>query len=539
MVTVKVAIQVNARAARPAFISPATKSMRLVVTRAGKSVLNKVANLTPTSTGCSTSLASTTCTLTVSLAAGGYAASVSTFDAIDAKGKLLSLAQNVAFAVKTAGSNVVALTLAGVPKSIAVGSDGSNKFYAVARDPDGNFIVGAGMPKLTVVRSGGSAIVTLVQPLPTSPTEFSVALPKVPVFGTESIGIVASYPAPLANACKQSGAVCSFPSVVTATYGQSLIVANYGDSNILGFTLPLNNAGAATFSTPLVKAYPLVLDPNDTLLVAGYSSAGPLAVYKPPYLSAAVLNTNGIDDPIALALDSKRDAFVANGINTVTEYAPPYSSKPIATISTGIDVPYTVAVDASGKLYVANDANTTVTVYAPPYTSAPVSVTTDSAAFAFAFKGNQLFVGEDGGIYVYNLPLTSASKPVVSNLNATVIDAFAFDAKGNLFATSFRGGASSSGAIVEFTGAFTSSSKPVATISEAVSGTYSPYGLAFDRSGNLYVCNNAGGLAAGGINEYEPPFTNASTPKVALSSAIFYQPYYIAITRGGLLHTTP
>ncbi|HVA28861.1 MAG TPA: hypothetical protein VNF68_11815 [Candidatus Baltobacteraceae bacterium] len=543
-VTVKivVSLEANLQPIRPEFISPSTKSLKLVVKQSRKIVLTKTVNLTPTSTGCKTTLADSVCTLTLRLAAGSYAATASTYDAVGAKGKLLSLAVNLPFAVKAAGSNVIPLTLSGVPKSIVVGSDGSGHYYAEVRDADGNFIVGSGMPKLKAVRSGGGKIVAFVQPSPASPNEFSVVLAAKPAMGIESIGVVANYPAPLTNACKQRGAVCSFPNVVTATYGQTLILANYGNSNVMGFTLPLVANQAASFKLSVTKPYPLVLGPSDDLLVGAYTSAGPLEAFKPPYTASPATNTNGINDPYWIALDAKNDAFVANYTpNDVTEYAPPYTAAPITTISTGVNQPYADIVDSGGNLYVANDGNSTVTAYAPPYTGAPVTLTTTGVPYALVIRNNQLFVGESNAIDVFTLPVTSSSKPIVTNANASGIDEMAFDAEGDLFATEFSGGTTSSGAIVEFVSPLTSTSTPAVTISEDSYGsdTYHPYGLAFDRSGNLYVCNFAGGLVSGGINEYEPPFSNTSSPQIALNGTLFFQPYYFAITQKAALSTAP
>ena len=70
--------------------------------------------------------------------------------------------------------------------------------------------------------------------------------------------------------------------------------------------------------------------------------------------------------------------FVANNSgNNITEYAPPYTGAPIATISNSVDAPFDLAFNASSNLFVAN-FNNTVTEYAPPYTGAPIATISNS-----------------------------------------------------------------------------------------------------------------------------------------------------------------
>jgi sugar lactone lactonase YvrE len=79
-----------------------------------------------------------------------------------------------------------------------------------------------------------------------------------------------------------------------------------------------------------------------------------------------------MNGPQGLAFDASGDLFVANLYNdTVTEYAPPYTGPPSATISIGLSGPEGLAFDTSGDLFVANRGN--VTEYAPPYTGAPIA----------------------------------------------------------------------------------------------------------------------------------------------------------------------
>ena len=91
-------------------------------------------------------------------------------------------------------------------------------------------------------------------------------------------------------------------------------------------------------------------------------------------LLTPLCSSASVTNPVALALDASGDLFVAtSNSNTVLEYAPPYTSGPIATITDGMQRPDGLAFDASGNLWVAMNANSTVLEYAPPFTGAPIA----------------------------------------------------------------------------------------------------------------------------------------------------------------------
>jgi hypothetical protein len=110
---------------RPQYVSPSTQSMNIDVTQGATQVLNETANLTPSSTGCTSTLASTQCTLTLSLAPGTFTATVTTYDQVNAGGNLLSAGQNVDFTIVEGAANTITLTLSGIPTSYLIASDSS------------------------------------------------------------------------------------------------------------------------------------------------------------------------------------------------------------------------------------------------------------------------------------------------------------------------------------------------------------------------------------------------------------------------------
>jgi hypothetical protein len=73
--------------------------LNIVVSQGATQVVNQTVNLTPTSAGCSSTLASTQCVLTLALAPGSYSVVATTYDHLNAGGNVLSSAQNVAVTI--------------------------------------------------------------------------------------------------------------------------------------------------------------------------------------------------------------------------------------------------------------------------------------------------------------------------------------------------------------------------------------------------------------------------------------------------------
>ena len=529
---------------RPDYVSPATKSMHVSIFQGTKEVLDKTVALTLSSQGCRSSLTTITCDLQVTLAAGKYTASVSTYDRPNGKGKLLSLAQNIAFTVAQSGTTVVPLTLSGVPESIRVTQAGALSISVVALDANGNYIVGAGAPSFKGVKSAGADVATIIQPTMEMPNTIAFERPKPPVTGTETIGVKASFPAGQTNACKQSGAVCSLRSAANLAYGQGLYVANYGGGNVLGFSLPLTSAAQAPMQTlSASSAYPIAIDRHDDLFVGTFpDGGGSLLEFVPPYTAPPVSNSHGINGPYWIALDAAGDAFVANSYGSVTVYPPPYTTSSPTTITNGIDTPLAVAVDRDQNLYVANEANNTVTVYAPPYTSAPSFVLhASSTPVSLAISNKKLFVGDVSDVDVFDLPLSGTTPSATLSSGIDDLSSVITDAQGNLWLSDFIYGGQYGGAIEEFKPPFVTGQSPAITIKQhgaRRSGLHNPVGLVFDDQGNLYVVDEAD-VPGGGVAEYVPRFTNRSTPAISLGARVktsnFVYPYYAVITKNATL----
>jgi hypothetical protein len=204
--------------------------------------------------------------------------------------------------------------------------------------------------------------------------------------------------------------------------------------------------------------------------------------------------------------------YVANSTtNTISEYAS-WSTSPILTIpaSAGLANPFTMKVDVSGNLYVANLVGGTmgsVNVFAPGSTVASRSITGLSGpdvGLAVDASGDIFVTEAVGGIDVKEFTpaggstpsrtLSSTSSPAGINTPAGL----AIDAAGNLYV------ANNGGSIGVSVFAPGTSTTPLFTFN---AGTNKPYYDAFDAAGNLYVSNYGGD----DVTEYIAPFSNATT----------------------------
>lgn len=456
----------------PRYVSPATASMTvsIVTDPGGTSVVNETAGLTPTSNGCSSTLASTECTLAISLPPGSYDAALSTYDGANATGNELSQGQLVDFTIVAGQANTIALTLSGIPASLQVigaaypvhGSQGTGftlygtaaqKLVVEALDADGNVIVGPGSPAFTVAQSSGSGF-TITNPTTTTPNTVTLTPP-----GTNGTAEVFSLTAAYGDStCTLAGAVC------TATFSvandvQSVFVANVTGANVTEYAPPYTGT-PTTISNSLSEPWTLALDSYGDLFVSNYTSSA-VTEYAPPYTGTPTSITNTVTKPESLALTSAGELFVGNlTTNKVTAYTSPYTGAPAVTITSGISYPNALIFDSAGDLFVANQVGETVTEYASPYSGSAKATMT-----------------------------TGISGPI----------SLALDPLGNLFVANHA-----NNTVTEYASPYTGS--PITTI-PASSGLDQPAALVLDGAGNLFVANQANNE----VQVYAPPYTGTPT----------------------------
>ena len=518
----KNAATANKRSAQ--YISPATTQMTLDIQQNGTSIggYPQTVGLTPTSAGCTSTLVSTYCTLAIALYPGPYTATMTT---ADTNGNPLSSAQQIAFTIVSGANNTISLALSGIPHALQIvpgsrgmkgsGTSGMTLYGTTGQsvlvnvlDADGNIIVGPGAPSITASVMNGSGW---------SAAQNSVATPNlVAVSGpgtngaVATIGVNATYSD---GTCSLSGAVCA-TTVAVVNDIQTLFVAN-GTGSVTFYAPPYTGA-ATSITSGVSNPSSLLLDAAGNLFVSNHGNSS-VTEYASPYSALQASVTTGVDTPYGIAFDSGGDLFVANfnpGAGSVSVYARPYTSA-ATTITNGVDIPYAVAVDSSGNLFVANQGNNTVTEYAPPYTSPPVATigTGVSNPYALALDGaGNLFVANNysGTVTVYAPPYTSVPTTITSGVSGP--QALLLDGAGNLFVAN-----EPVNTVTEYAPPYTGSPTAI------TSGVAQPWALALDGAGNLFVANYGGNT----VTTYAPPYTGS--PTATITSGVS-EPYALLLT---------
>jgi hypothetical protein len=250
-------------------------------------------------------------------------------------------------------------------------------------------------------------------------------------------GSLFEYAPPYSAPTATSGGIDDAEGLTVAADGTVFVT---GGGNVNEYVSPYT--AAPTTFTGLGSSYSIAVDASDIVYVGGGSS---IAVFAPPYTNASTPKYM-----VALASTTQYPIVVSGNklyvgeLNDVQVFSLPITSNnptALATISSGIDYAYGLALDSAGNLYVAN------------------------------YYGG---TSNEGSVLVYDAPLSNGESP-----NATITVNYypqdlVFDNAGNLYVSTYSGGANDEGALYEFQPPFTSSSTPTVTIS---SNIYYPYGL--------------------------------------------------------------
>jgi hypothetical protein len=212
---------------------------------------------------------------------------------------------------------------------------------------------------------------------------------------------------------------------------------------------------------------------------------------------------------------------------------------PTGTITVAT-APYSMRSDTSGRLFVGSNSATTLAVFAAPVTSASVPAftldTTHSAASYPAFDpAGNLFVGNDTTatccITGFNAPITAASTPAFTMINHGGVNdlaspyGIAFDASGRLYV-------SSANSILMYTPPLSAATIPTATVLP----NNDNYGIAVGPTNQLYVEN---ATVDGTIDVFTTPLTNASVRSFGIAVTGSANPLPdIAVDPAGNLYAT-
>lgn len=472
----------------PRFVSPSTQSMTVNVTGTSgtqtPSGYPKTVDLTANSGGCTSSLASTICELTLTLSAGHYLATVTTYDQTGGTGHVLSAAQAVPFTALVGHANTIALTLGGYPATIVAtpvspgflqtsigglklyGSFQPQQLLVQAEDADGNTIVGAGAPRI------GASSATPAQLFVTPPpvTAQNIVTLQAATSGNPPAitpGIVTlnlSATPPNDSGASAVNAAVNVQMLHSAIYYTLCAAADCSGSNnyVLGF---------------------LDGNTNDITPGAGFNLALMLS---------------------GLAADDNGTLWVTTQGTMVSPYNMNFSNTGQSVgygISADINGAASLAVDANGTLFVSNTGNGTLVEY-PVGFELPQTMLSIASSSLAVDNADNVYAGSGANVNVY--PPGDSTRSEQIPIPAPPVGV-AIDSDGLLYVLTASEG------VYEI-------QQPGTTISDTslINGFSAPSAIAVDATRTVYVANNGDGTNAT-INEYPAGSTSATQPSVSIT----------------------
>lgn len=534
------ATQTSAHGRRtPQYLSNATQSLSIAI--AGPTDYSATVNLTVSSSGCTSTLATTICTLNVpglqpctSPPTNCYTATLTTYDQTNGGGNVLSGAQAVLFTITAGTTNTISISLSGAPVTTLVlpvgsftqsngtgGYDliglGAHKFVVETLDADNNIIAGPGAPTFSFGSTSGSLGVTVTQPTAGSPNEFSVTPPSSYSASTASFTVTPTFSGQQTNGCALTGANCGGASV-TVDMKQMLAVANGGSpGNVELYELGSSSPVASISSSAVHNPTHLAADASGDLFIANWNGVNGSNVLEVGAGATAITQTIAASGfPVALAVEPVNQnlgILICNagdvdsggtlsscggtGSDALEIVAPPYSGA-ATTVTSGISYPMSLATDGSGNFYVANCASCAT----PPSADNVAEFTSSGSSVGTVLLLDEcpcpgLYVDASSNIFVIQTAITdeiakyphsdvgagpvSPSETITSDVGASSSSPIGLAGSGgNLFLDNYLG---TGGSVVVYDGEGTTASDE---ITSGISGADS---LAFDNAGDLWVSN--------------------------------------------------
>ncbi len=286
-----------------------------------------------------------------------------------------------------------------------------------------------------------------------------------------------------------------------------------------GATTPIGSSSSSMSQ----RSFPSSSGQKHLYVVSGGNYSGSIAVFSlQAYGNATPLSVirgtkTSLDGSGGIAVDRAGNTYASNRVADadwkITSYAAGSSGNvsPLTKIEggkTGLGYPTGVAVDSSGKIYVANPqaGYTSITVYAagttgntPPVSTIrgphtrlnfPYGVTLDAAdnIYAANTSGNSITVysagasGDAAPIRTIRGSKTGLSGPVAEDVGAN----------GNLYVANLGMGSHPSPTITVYAAGANGNVKPIVTIGGSATRLSQPDGVAVGPAGGIYVANTAG-----------------------------------------------
>lgn len=328
--------------------------------------------------------------------------------------------------------------------------------------------------------------------------------PVITVFSASPATIPAGGSAQL-QATFSNGAGTVQPGALSILSGSPLTVS---PATTTTYTLSVQGAGGTATATTTLTVTPQA----QRLFLSDTKAPGLVRVYDLPLSSASTPALSiPFNNSIGMAQDASGALAVATNNSQVAVFAAPLTnaSIPTATFSTG-GSQFQSAFGPSGKFYLCTQG-ASLNVYTPPLGSGTVpsgtiaDPNTTAMGIAFDTAANLYLAGSSNKIVVRASEGTAAASVVLTLPAGAAVRSLAVN---NQFLAAASVG-NAPGAVFLFTLPLTSASTPVATLT---TGVDSPEGVAFDASGKLYVSN----LGNGNVLVFTPPFSSASAPSLTL-----------------------
>lgn len=288
--------------------------------------------------------------------------------------------------------------------------------------------------------------------------------------------------------------------------GSVLYVANTdggksGNGSVTEY-VPWKKQPVVTIEKGISKPVALAVDRSGNIWVANYNDGTSGTLKKYPFDKGLASRSIPVVPPYQtgaepLAVDASGNLYCAcNDASEVDEFTPSGGSTPSRSLTntnspTGINGPYSVVVDKTGNLYVANYSDDTIgiSVFAPGTSKTPTRNITKGINEVWL-----LAMDRAGNLYGQNFGATPPTITEYAPGGSKVIQTFgstagmsypyslAVDTNGNVYAGNYyTNSANKLNNVVEFTPAHPAS--PARIFSDI---TY-PFGLAVDPIGNVYL----------------------------------------------------
>jgi hypothetical protein len=148
-------------------------------------------------------------------------------------------------------------------------------------------------------------------------------------------------------------------------------------------------------------------------VIVANAGASNVTIYPPPYTTATPVSLNTGIGPAALTLDATQHLWIVTTGGAMYRYPTPYVTggfdKGIGTAPTTFNQPQGLALDSTGRLYVANTGNNNVLRFDPPYNQAPDATIPSTVAQPMTLPktvivgvGDALIAGSQNGMDAFS-----------------------------------------------------------------------------------------------------------------------------------------